>query len=370
VTRVLMTADAMGGVWQYALELARALAAHDHEIVLAVTGPAPSASQRRQARSVPRLRLEEASFRLEWMDGAESDLQHAGDWLLELAERWAPDLVHVNGFAVAALPWEVPVVCVAHSERTSWQRAVRGAQAPPARRAYREGVAAGLDAADAVAAPSAFVLDELERDYGRPAHAVVIPHGRSAASCRVGAKSPLVLGVGRLWDEGKNLGALAAVAGDLPWPVVLVGETAAPGGFTQVRAPGALALGRREDADVAGWLARSAIFALPARYEPFGLAALEAGLSGCALVLGDLPSLREVWGDAACFVAPDDLDGLRLAIWELARDACVRDHFSRAARRRALEFKPERMARAYLDLYRAAADRRARCDRERLASSA
>ena len=28
--------------------------------------------------------------------------------------------------------------------------------------------------------------------------------------------------------------------------------------------------------------------------------------SGCALVLGDLPSLREVWGDAALYVRPDD----------------------------------------------------------------
>ena len=58
------------------------------------------------------------------------------------------------------------------------------------------------------------------------------------------------------------------------------------------------------------WMARAAIYALPARYEPFGLTALEAGLSGCALVLGDIPSLREVWGETACFVPPDDRDAV------------------------------------------------------------
>jgi glycogen synthase len=56
----------------------------------------------------------------------------------------------------------------------------------------------------------------------------------------------------------------------------------------------------------ADWYARASIYALPARYEPFGLSALEAALSGCALILGDIPSLREVWLEAAPYVSPDD----------------------------------------------------------------
>ncbi len=39
-------------------------------------------------------------------------------------------------------------------------------------------------------------------------------------------------------------------------------------------------------------------------YEPFGLSVLEAALSGCALVLGDIPSLRENWDGAADFAEP------------------------------------------------------------------
>jgi hypothetical protein len=43
----------------------------------------------------------------------------------------------------------------------------------------------------------------------------------------------------------------------------------------------------------------------PARYEPFGLGPREAGLAGCALALGDLASLHEVWGDAATYASDD-----------------------------------------------------------------
>ena len=58
----------------------------------------------------------------------------------------------------------------------------------------------------------------------------------------------------------------------------------------------------------------TAIYASPARYEPFGLGVLEAALSSCALVLGDSPTLREPWSDAALFVPPDDHDALLTAL--------------------------------------------------------
>src|SRR5439155_1168938 len=60
--------------------------------------------------------------------------------------------------------------------------------------------------------------------------------------------------------------------------------------------------------------AEASIYAWPARYEPFGLSVLEAALSGCALVLGDIPSLRELWEGAAWFVPADDDGALAAAI--------------------------------------------------------
>ena len=106
---------------------------------------------------------------------------------------------------------------------------------------------------------------------------------------------------------------------------------------------------------------RAAIYALPARYEPFGLSVLEAALSGCALVLGDIPSLRESWADVALFVDPEDSLALSATINHLIEDAYLRKRLGVAARLRAQSFTQERMAEEYLSAYRAVAGREALC---------
>jgi glycosyltransferase involved in cell wall biosynthesis len=98
-------------------------------------------------------------------------------------------------------------------------------------------------------------------------------------------------------------------------------------------------------------MARASIYAMPARYEPFGLSILEAGLSGCALVLGDIPSLREHWDGAAAFVAPDDRGALRRAIGRLIDSPARRAELGRRARERGHEFTVGRMVDAYQRLY-------------------
>jgi glycosyltransferase involved in cell wall biosynthesis len=93
------------------------------------------------------------------------------------------------------------------------------------------------------------------------------------------------------------------------------------------------------------------IFAAPARYEPFGLAILEAAAAGCALVLGDISSLRENWDGAALFVDPEDPPSLHAAIHALISTAEERTRLAAAARCRARRFTMDRMARAYAALY-------------------
>jgi len=99
-------------------------------------------------------------------------------------------------------------------------------------------------------------------------------------------------------------------------------------------------------------LGRAAIFAAPARYEPFGLGILEAATSGCALVLGDIQSLRENWEGAALFVAPDDRAAWHDALRHLIDDAEDRELWSLAAQQRARGFSRETMAERYAALYR------------------
>jgi glycosyltransferase involved in cell wall biosynthesis len=106
-------------------------------------------------------------------------------------------------------------------------------------------------------------------------------------------------------------------------------------------------------------LGSAAIFAAPARYEPFGLGILEAAASGCALVLGDIPSLRENWDGAAMFVPSNDAGAWRTTLCCLIACDARRETLGAAARTRSLAFTRERMAARYAELYRELAGARA-----------
>jgi glycogen(starch) synthase len=357
--RVLMTADTVGGVWTYAVELSAALARHEVEICLATLGPPPSAAHRAAAAALPNVALTSLDCRLEWMDEPWDDVDRSGSWLREVAAAFRPDVLHLNGYAHGALPWRAGVLVAAHSCVLSWWRAVRREDAPAEWDRYRAAVQGGLAAADIVVAPSRSMLDSLVAHYGELSDASVVPNGSIARGPRNVPKEPFVLSAGRLWDEAKNLPAIDAAACDISWPVYVAGAQAHPCGG-QARAAHARLLGQLSPQEMRRWQARAAIFALPVRYEPFGLSALEAARAGCALVLGDIPSQREIWHNAAVFVAPDDTRALAAAIQALIDDPGRCAEMGRRARRRAARFSAARMASSYHDLYRRLATDRPR----------
>jgi glycosyltransferase involved in cell wall biosynthesis len=350
MTRVLLGTDVVGGVWTYSMELAAALSARGVRVDLAVLGPGVRADHLREAARRGVDSAYPVPGALEWMPEPWAEVEQAGYQLLELAHELRSDVVHLGGYAHAALPWPVPTVVVGHSCVSSWWRAVHREATPMAE--YRRRVRAGLNAADAVVAPSAAMLAELRREYGL-SRGVVIPNGRSAGWATSGEKQPLVLAAGRVWDPAKNLSMLARAGAGLPWPVVIAGETVPPDGHA-ARPDAAVNVsfaGPLDFGSLSELLLRASIYAAPALYEPFGLGPLEAGLAGCALVLGDIPSLREVWGDAAAFVDPRDPEAIRSAVRALIFDPRLRGELGERARRRARHYTPERMASAYLQLY-------------------
>jgi glycosyltransferase involved in cell wall biosynthesis len=355
---VLMTADAVGGVWTYAVTLAQALARTGIRVTLAVMGPPPSEAKRVEAAAIPGLALELGPFKLEWMDEPWAEVEAAGRWLLDLAHRTRPDLVHLNGYAHGALPWPAPALVVAHSCVLSWWAAVKGEVAPPAWDRYREVVRQGLLAADFVVAPTRAMLDALGTHYAVADATRVIPNGVALGDFAVGGKEPFVLAAGRLWDEAKNLEALDRAAPAIRWPVRVAGDDRRPDG-RRVPSRAVEALGVLPRPELHALLARAAIYAFPARYEPFGLSILEAAASGCALVLGDIASLREVWGEAALYVAPDDPAALADAVNALIADPVRRTALAEKARRRAGIYSAEAMGAAYAELYGALLDRAA-----------
>jgi glycosyltransferase involved in cell wall biosynthesis len=346
-----MTADTVGGVFVYALELARALASHRIRTTLATMGRLLSRDQRRAAAAVPGLELRESAFRLEWMQEPWRDLERAGDWLLELEVRERPDVVHLNGYVHGALAWRSPVLVVGHSCVLSWWRAVKGEEAPREWARYRDAVREGLQSAELVVAPTRSMLRALDEHYGPLGAVRVVPNGRQASFVAPGRKEPFVLCAGRLWDEAKNLPVLDRAAGAIPWPVYAAGETREPAARRRGETRRLRRLGRLSPADLAHWLSRAAIFAHPARYEPFGLSVLEAALAGCALVLGDIESLRENWDGAALFVDPEDEGLLAEAIRGLCLDAERCRSLGGLARDRARAFGPGQMSKGYLAAY-------------------
>jgi glycogen(starch) synthase len=341
--KVLLTTDTLGGVWTYALELTQGLAGRGVEVTLAAIGPLDR-DQEAELASAPAAERVVADFALEWMRDSWDEVDRSGEWLLELAAETKPDIVHLNAFAHGALPWQVPVVVVGHSDVLSWHEAVYGRAAGTEWHEYRERVAAGIAGAEVLVSPTHAMLETLVRLYRPSCDTAVIPNGR-ALDVPEQPKEPLVLSSGRLWDEAKNIGALIEIAPRLSWPIALAGAGA------DEDTDGVRLLGRVSRPELDEWLARASIFALPARYEPFGLGALEAALAGCALVLGDIPSLREVWAETAVYVDPEDKEALESALRRLIHDRELRDERAARARARAASYTPERMTESYLDAY-------------------
>ena len=349
VNSVLMTADAVGGVWTYAIDLSRELSARGIHVTLAVMGPPPSQAQHLEVARLRDVMLHVGPFRLEWMDDPWDDVAVAGDWLLDLERRSRADVVHLNGYCHAALPWQSPSVVVGHSCVRSWWRAVHGCNPPAAWDRYWHEVRRGLQSANAVITPSEAMLGALREHYGPLPRTSVIHNGRVRQPSPL-SKEALIFSAGRLWDPAKNISALDAAAPMVPWPIAVAGDRGAD--IRQIEPEGRVRyLGRVAPVELQQWLARASIYAAPARYEPFGLSVLEAASAGCALVLGDIPSLRELWEDAALYVDPGDHVALAHALTTLADDVDRRTRLMDLARTRAAMFTPARMADAYCDLY-------------------
>jgi glycosyltransferase involved in cell wall biosynthesis len=282
----------------------------------------------------------------------------AGQWLLRLEGYVRPDIIHLNGYSHGSVPFKAPAVITAHSCVLSWWEAVKDSEAPEEWDRYRQEVKKGLAGAKAVAAPTSAMLDAVSKYYDFSAPRRVIPNGRDERLFRPAEKKEeFVFTAGRLWDEAKNIAALQSVSSSLGWPVYAAGQAFHPSG-TQVADGSIKMLGFLSSKELSSWLSRASIFALPALYEPFGLSALEAGLSGAALVLGDIPSQKEIWDGAALFVNPRDKEALKNAIKLLMNDSVLRQKLALKARARALSYTISRMADGYLDFYRAAIEGR------------
>ena len=348
--RLLLTTDAVGGVWTYSLDLARALAPHGTETVLAVMGPGASAPQRAEAGTIAGLKLIETSLPLDWLAETPGELRAAGAALARLAGEVGADLVQLHAPALAAgADWPVPVVAVHHSCVATWWAAVRGGELPQDFAWRAKLIGEGLRTVDASVAPSVAHAAAVAATYGVRPRAV--HNGRAPLPLPGRARVDAAFTCGRLWDAAKGGDVFDRAAAFASVPFRAAGPLQGPNG-EEVGLAHAEGLGALNEDALAAELAGCPVFVSPASYEPFGLAVLEAAQAGCALVLADLPTFRELWDGAATFVPSDDPAAIARAVDGLIADPDARDRAGAAALERAVRYTPATTAAGMMTIYR------------------
>lgn len=349
--KVLITADAVGGVWQYSTDLARGLSKLGIDTVIAVTGPPPSRAQTEAAGAIKGAALIETGMPLDWLADSRASVKRIGEAVARLADRHRADVVQLNAPALAAeAKFARPVVAVAHSCIATWWSAVKEEKLAGDYRWRAELTGRGLAAADIIVAPTEAFAEATRQAYALKRRPVTVHNGRSALPLAKGAQHDCAFTAGRLWDKGKNVATLDRAASMLPIPLHAAGPTRGPSG-DMIELRHAHGLGTLDERQIARWLAARPVFVSAALYEPFGLAVLEAAAAECPLVLSDIPTFRELWHGVAAFVDP--LDSARFAetVSLIVRDDFARAEMGRAARERAARFTVDAMAGKMAAIY-------------------
>lgn len=356
--KVLLTTDNIGGVWTFTLNLAKGLKTHGVDVSVAIIGNELTEHQKKESDFVDRHFF---LSRQEWMQDPWEDIEKAGYWLLDLEQQLQPDLIHLNSYSFGSLPWDIPVIITAHSCVLSWWEAVKHIPAPAEWSLYRDYVMNGLRYADVVTTPSYSMLRAIEKLYGPVRNGRVIRNGADISLYHSNRKESIVFSMGRLWDEGKNIKSVLAASSLIDYPVYIAGDSS---GLDLKEIPfNVHFLGHLSHENIISWLSRSAIYLLPVKYEPFGYTFLEAALSNCALVAGDIDSMKEIWKDTAIFVDTEDTSAIASAVNVLMADRYKRQLMADKALKRATSFYSlDIMTSEYISLYRTMAESPAEID--------
>jgi glycosyltransferase involved in cell wall biosynthesis len=157
-------------------------------------------------------------------------------------------------------------------------------------------------------------------------------------------RETLVISVGQ-WIPRKNVAHLVRSWDQIApttWRLELIGETDAdPDYATEVwqairhcSAP-VIVRGVLPDDKLAECYARASIFALPSRFEGYGLVFAEALACGLPVIAGAVGPVPKLVGNGGILVPPDDEQALVNALRTVMADPLLRQHLSEAAQQRA-----------------------------------
>ncbi len=95
----------------------------------------------------------------------------------------------------------------------------------------------------------------------------------------------------------------------------------------------------------------ASVFCLPSLYEGFGIPVLEAMSQGTPVVVSDIPSLREIAGDAALYFNPLEFDNLENKLYNICRNEELRNKLINLGSRQIGLFSWKKTAEKTLGIY-------------------
>ena len=357
--------DAPGGIGRYVAELASRLPDHDVEVV----GFTARHPRRRVERAMHACGLDAVEpVVLSLPRPVLYDAWHVLRRFGPAPRMGALDLVHAPSLAVPPRS-AVPLVVTAHDAAplTMPETFTRRG-----RWFHRLGFAAAAQRADVVITVSEFSAEEIATHTAIPRERIrVVPNGvdlepatpkeiqRALHTFGLDDR-PYVFWLGTSQPR-KNvrvlIDAFARVVHEtqVPHQLVLAGASGwLVDDEAAIRALGdrARLLGPVPEVHLASLFAGADVFAFPSRHEGFGIPVLEAMAQQTAVVCGDIPALREVAGDAARFVSPDDVDGWADALADLLTDERARADLVARGRAHAPRYSWDRCASETAVVYR------------------
>lgn len=114
--------------------------------------------------------------------------------------------------------------------------------------------------------------------------------------------------------------------------------------------------GRVSDAELKWLFAHAEAYVLPSLSEGFGLPGVEAMLHGCPLVSSNATCLPEVYGSAALYFDPKNVNDMAGAITEVLDDEKLRAKLIEKGRAQAAKYSWSKMTEETLEVYKTVLD--------------
>ncbi|MEO5684471.1 MAG: glycosyltransferase family 1 protein [Chitinophagaceae bacterium] len=104
--------------------------------------------------------------------------------------------------------------------------------------------------------------------------------------------------------------------------------------------------------ELADQYSKADIVLFPSLYEGFGMLIIEANATGRPVITSNISPMKEVAGEAACFVDPYSVSAIREGIIKVIEDDVFRAMLVAKGLKNAALYRPERVADTYIQLYK------------------